>query len=554
LPPDEADCMVNSVSKILGNSVSAMTAQQALLTNASNNIANVNTPGYTRREIDLQSRVDPVAVDGILRIGSGVQLGEIRRMTNSFLEGSLRSTGAKQGKAGVRNEYLGRVENVFSLSGAQQTVGTALNQFFSSANQVSLNPSDLDLRLDVLQRGEDLVNAIRYTYQQIADTQTELNQRVSQEVDSINVLTRDLATLNSVISQRESAGIEAPDERDQRDVLLGQLSGKVSFKSLELPNGMINCYLDNGFPLVSEATSRQLEVTTSPSFATGLLPPSLGGGILSYVTFNFGSEAAPAHLDLTQTLKNAEGSIAGILQMRGYADVSNTSAFEADGELVQMAAKIEALTRSLLTSVNQEYLGPDENPGTAPHEPSSADLNGNPPAVFGLFDFQYSGVKDADGNGLPSLADLAATGIDSFSRFLTLGFTRAERFAASRDLNPASGVREAAPGDGSNAQAIANLRTESQNFSLGSFTFTGTFDELYNSAVSTVGSLKASAQSEFDVAQQAYSFASVKRDEFSSVSLDEEFANVIKFQKAFQAAAKMIRTASEMIDTIVGLI
>lgn len=531
-----------------------MTVQQALLANASNNIANVNTPGYTRREIDVQSRVDPVVVDGILRIGSGVQLGDIRRITNTFLEASLRSTAAKQGKAEVRNEYLARVENVFSLSGDQQTVGTALNDFFSSANQVSLNPSDLDLRLDVLQRGEDLVNAIRSTYQEIADAQTELDQRAGQEVESINTLTRDLATLNSTIAQREATGTAAPDERDNRDILLGKLSAKVSFKTLELPNGMINCYLDNGFPLVSEGSSRQLEVTTNPSFATGSLPPSLGGGVLSYVTYNYGTEGSPAHLDLTRTLQNGEGSIAGILQMRGYADVSNTSAFEADGDLVQMASRIEALTRSLLTSVNKEYLGPDEDAGTGVHEPSSADLNGNSPGVFGLFDFAFSGAKDADGDGLPSLADLATTGIDSFSRLISLGISKAEEFAAGRDVNSTAGVRLVAPGDGSNAQAIANLRTQSQNFTLGSLSFTGTFDELYNSSVSTIGSLKASAQGEYDVARQSYSFASGKRDEFSSVSLDEEFAKVIQFQKAFQASAKMIRTASELIDTIVGLI
>jgi flagellar hook-associated protein 1 FlgK len=77
---------------------------------------------------------------------------------------------------------------------------------------------------------------------------------------------------------------------------------------------------------------------------------------------------------------------------------------------------------------------------------------------------------------------------------------------------------------------------------------------LYNSAVSTVGSLKAGAQIEYEVARNNYVSASTKRDEFSSVSLDEEFANVIRYQKAFQASARMIRTASELIDTIVGLI
>jgi flagellar hook-associated protein 1 FlgK len=77
---------------------------------------------------------------------------------------------------------------------------------------------------------------------------------------------------------------------------------------------------------------------------------------------------------------------------------------------------------------------------------------------------------------------------------------------------------------------------------------------MYNASVSTIGSLKSAAQNDFDVASANYTVASVKRDEFSSVSLDEEFANVIKFQKAFQASAKMIRTGAEIMDIIVGLI
>lgn len=553
MPPATAH-MVNFTSKILGNSVSAMTAHQALLANSSNNIANVNTPGYTRREIDIQTRADPLGVDGILRVGSGVQLGEIRRITNAFLENSLRAASSKQGKAEVRNEYLARVENVFSLSGSQLTVGLALNDFFSSVNKVGLNPSDLDSRLEVLQRGQDLVTAIQVSYQEIANAQTELDQRVSQEVDSINTLTRDIATFNSLIAQRESAGVTAIDERDQRDVLLQKLTGKVSVKTLELGNGMINCYLDNGFPLVTESTSRQLAATTQPSFAAGPLPPSLGGGVLHYITYNFGTDTAPAHLDLTKVLQNGEGSLGGALQLRGYADVANTSAFQADGDLVRMASRIEAITRTLLTVVNRQYLGPDEDLSTAVHEPSAGDLNGNPPAVFGLFDFAYSGTKDADGDGLPSTSDLASSGIDSFSRILSLAFSAPEEFAAGLDADPTAGVRVIAPGDGRNAQALAAMRTQTQTFSLGSLSFVGTFDELYNASVSTVGNLKASSQSEYEVARESYSVAAIKRDEFSSVNLDEEFANVIKFQRAFQASAKMIRTAAEMIDTIVGLI
>jgi flagellar hook-associated protein 1 FlgK len=248
--------MANFTAKILGNSVSSMTATQALLSNASNNIANVNTPGYTRRNIAVQTRLDPATVDGILRIGSGVQLGEISRVTNAFLEDSLRRAVSRQGAATVRNEYLGRVENVFSLTGPTMTVGSTLNDFFSAVNQLGVDPSNLDLRLNVLQKGEDLVSTIRTTFQELANSQNELDQRVGMEVGSINSITKEVAYLNSVIAQRESVGVSATDERDQRDTVLAKLAEKISFNIVETPNGMVNCVLENGFPLVNQETSQ----------------------------------------------------------------------------------------------------------------------------------------------------------------------------------------------------------------------------------------------------------------------------------------------------------
>jgi flagellar hook-associated protein 1 FlgK len=201
--------MVNFNSKILSNSVSAMTAQQALLANASNNIANVNTPGYTRRQIDISTRNDPALVEGVLRIGSGVQLGEISRITSDFLEMTLRNATSQQSEAKVRNDFLSRVEDLFSLSGSQPTVGLALNDFFSAINQVGVDPSNLDLRLDVQQRGEDLINIINSTFQEIANTQNDLNQRVYQEVNQLNSITDQVAKLNTFIGAREAAGLNA---------------------------------------------------------------------------------------------------------------------------------------------------------------------------------------------------------------------------------------------------------------------------------------------------------------------------------------------------------
>jgi|688.fasta_scaffold03844_25 flagellar hook-associated protein 1 FlgK len=548
--------MANFGAKILGSSVSSMTAQQALIANTSNNIANVNTPGYTRRQIEIESRGDVANIGSILQIGSGVQLGDVKRSTNEFLEYQLRQANSRKGYADIRNDYLSAIETVFALDGPMTTIGSALNSFFGAISQVGVNPSNIDLRINVMQRGEDLISSIKTAYNTVASVQNELNKRVGLEVETINSMTKELAALNGQIGQREASGIGAIDERDQRDTLLAKLASKISFTTLETGNGMINCYLSNGFPLVNQETSRDLTVTASPSFATTTLPRSLAGDVLTYVTYDFGSETAPSHLDLTQLLKNGSGSLAGILQLRGTTDPSNTSPFEAEGELVAVASRIEAITRQLLTTVNQEYLGADESNLLPGFQPSSGDLNGNAPGVFGLFDFDFSGVKDVDGDGIPEVSDLLGTApsIGNFSSILKLGFTDPSAFAAARDNDATQGSTVFPQGDGQNAEAIAALRSTTFALSLGSFTFSGTLEEAYNATVSYVGNAKSTAQLEVDVAAANLTSTANKRDEFSAVSLDEEFANLIKYQRAFQAAARMIKTAGDLLDQIVSLI
>lgn len=547
--------MPNFSSKILGNSVSALVAQQALIANTSNNIANVNTPGYTRREIALLNRADAAAVQTSLSFGSGVDVGTIRRITSTFLETAVRDAASRQGMANVSNDYLGRIENLFSLTGPQPTVGSTLNEFFSALNTVVVNPASLDDRLVLMQRGEDLVNSIKTTYNTIATTQTELDYQVPQEITQINEYTKQIAALNDLIKKRQASNIPAVDEQDQRDGLMTKLAEKITFQALELENGTMNISLANGFPIVSGTTARQLEVTASPSFGGATLPPSLEGRTLSYVVYNFGSETSPSHLDLTKTIKGGMGSLGGILQLRGYADVTNTTAFQADGDLVAIAQRIEALTMSLLTDVNETYLGPDEDSTTTGLQSSAGDLNGNAPDVFGLFDFDFSGVKDSDGDGVPSAADLLATGMTHFSDYLKFAIQTPDRFAAARDNDTTEGITVFPQGDGQNAAAVAALKQEVRTFTTtGGFSLTGTFDELYSSTVNYVGSVKSKAETDVAVAKASQASAQQKRDELSAVSLDEEFANLIKYQKAFQASARIIKTASDMLDQLVALI
>lgn len=557
--------MTNFGAKILGNAVSSLTAQQAVIATTGNNIANANTPGYTRRVVNLESRQGSSG----LSVGNGVQIGDIERVTDKFLERIFQEATSTQSSADTTHEFLKRVESVFDLTDGRQTIGSTLTEFFTAVNDLTADPASIELRVNMLERANDLVNVIKSTYDNVASLQSEANQRLGTEVAAINSLTAQIAEMNSLVAAREAGGGRtASDERDRRDVLLQQLSEKLSITTVEQADGSVLVALPTGFPLVSGSISRSLAVTDSPSFSGGSLPPSLSGDILSYVVFDYAPNGGGAHLDLTQAIAAGEGTVGSLLQLRGYNAPGNTSAFQADGTLVGIAARIEALTRTLLTTVNQRYIGydpnvlnnGDEDSGTAIFDSPVGDLDGLPPSVYGLFDF--TGSADSDGNGVPDdLLALQTAGIDNFTSRLQLAFNDPRRIAAAKDLDATANSTSFSPGDGRNMEDLAGLQSQSNiAFTLTIpgpttlYSLTSSFEAEYNETLTHVGNLRRSAEIAANVAATNLGSAQSRRDEVSGVSLDEEFTSLIRFQRAYQASAKMIRVADELLEQIANLI
>lgn len=544
--------MTNFSAKILNNAISALNAQQAVIAVTGNNIGNVNTPGYSRRVVELEAR--SAGLTQQVNIGNGVDATGIRRIADQYLNRLYAESINDKSKSEVESEFLARVEALFSMNADDTSIGSALTAFYTAADDLATDPASLELRTEFIERGTDLVNTITSTYDSLANLQREADDRLATELETVNSITAEIAELNGIINGREAGGGTAADERDRRDLLLQQLSEKVGYDQTELEDGTVMITLADGLALVSGTTSRDLELTVAPSFAGGTLPPGLDGGVLNYVVYDFSDGAGTGHVDYTQNLQQGGGTIGGLLTIRGHADTSNTSAFEADGILVDLASRIESLTQTLLTSVNTEYLGPDRDTSTPlVHDPSSGDLDGNNPNVYGLFTFSYTGTRDDDGNGLPD--DLAALGIDNFSSILQLGISDPREVAAARDTGagaPAAAVYNS--GDAQNISAIAGLQDTSYTFSVGSYSQTQTMQELYGGMVTRVGTAKMRADTSLEVAQDNYVAAGNARDAVSAVSLDEEFTNLIKFQKAFEASARMVRVAQELLDQLVNIL
>src|SRR5690606_25569755 len=116
------------------------------------------------------------------------------------------------------------------------------------------------------------------------------------------------------------------------------------------------------------------------------------------------------------------------------------------------------------------------------------------------------------------------------------------------------GVTSFQTGDGRNAEALAATQATSYTFAIGSYSFTGTFDQSYNETVTHVGNAKSRSDVNLSVSESNLISAQSQRDSFSGVSLDEEFSKLITFQRAYQASARMIRVADELMEQIVSLI
>lgn len=548
--------MSGYASKILNTASEALRAHQAQIAVTGNNIANVNTPGYSKRVLDLQTRglSNPNLTNSI---GNGVDLGDIIRKSDEYIEKMLREAMGSKENSSVKKNYIDRIQSLFDLTGKQSSIGSSLTDFYAAINDLRLNPSNLELRATLIEKGKTLTNTIKQTYTSLAQMQDEADARLKDEVDTVNGIAQSIGELQALISAKENGGTTAADERDKRDVFLQKLAEKISFKTTTLDNGSLLITLDNGFPLINGTTVRPLEVTAAPSFSPGTLPESLSGRTLSYITYDFDPGPGSAHVDLTSALAQGEGSIGALLQIRGTNAPTNTSPFQATGVLASVASRVESITRTLLTTVNRIYLGPDETAGGT-YQASSRDLNGVAPSTYGLFDFNYSGTKDADGNGLPDDLDSASIGIRNYSSRLTFGVSDPRNIAAALDDDPTAGSVITQQGNGRNLDALYAIRDtptiQRAGSFAGAFTLTSTLNDSYNEAITYVSGVASNAALTSSVADSNYDAALKRREDAAGVSLDEEFTALVTQQKAYQASARMIKVGERLLEEIISIL
>ena len=553
----------------------ALTANQIGIQVTGNNIANANTPGYLRQEMQLT----PAATQrqGGLLLGLGVQVAAIVQKTDLFLEERLRGAAADMAFGQTQEQTYFRLESVIGELN-ETDLSTSLTNFFGSIQDVLNQPENIAARNLAALQGETLAGDITRLYDRVLDMQTDLDDQVRSSATTINGLVKEIAKLNVKITSIEGGGISPSDAvglRDQRTLKLKELATILDVSAVEQTNGSVSVFV-GGDLLVFEGTHREVEADTSnerginsteirlqgTTIALGASSGKLGGLMSSR------DEVLGGFLtrldDFTKTLVHEFNRVFTSGQgLKGFTSLtSDFEVLDVDLPLDQTGlpftpgnGSFQVLLRNTQTGITttsdiQVSLdGLDDDTSLAELAAALDGIDGLAASVTptrGLQlsvespNFEFSFANDTSGA-------LAALGLNTFftgTGAANVGVSSIVRGDPSYFAASTGGVGN----DTENAIALAGFLDRplatANNDSIG---------VLYERMMGDTTQASAVSRGVAEGFRVFHATLEGQHLAVSGVSLDEEAINLIQYQRAFQATARLVSTISELLEILVNL-
>jgi flagellar hook-associated protein 1 FlgK len=540
-----------------------------------NNIANANTPGYIRQQLNLAPR-EPQKY-GTLTLGLGVEVTSITQQIDKFLEERLRGATSDVANGEAQESVYAQLESIIGELG-DNDLSTSLSKFFNSIQDILNQPESVSVRNIAVLQGQTLAHDIQLLVQRVEQVHKQVNDQVAASANDINSLLQKIAELNVKIVQTEGGSVSKSDAvglRDNRGVLLKQLSEMIDIKTAEQEAGDVTV-LVNGEYVVSLGEYRPVAISNTSE--NGLTKTEL----------RLAATDAP--------LRTASGKVAGLLAARdtvlgGFLDQLNTFTGTLINEFNKAYSRGQGLTGfSSLTSeaavsdvqADLDQAGLDFTPvnggfqvkvlnkqtGLTTTTDIRVDLNGldedtsleslasQLDAIEGISatidDTRHLHLESDSANIAFSFANdtsgaLAALGLNTFfsgSDARSIGINSVVRGDPAKFAASSGGIGE----DSHNAEQLASLLTTKLASQSGD-SLAVLYDRM-TSDVAQGASVSKSVAEGYRIFQSALDGQHLA---ISGVSIDEEAVRMIGYQRTFQASAKLISTISELLDTLVNL-
>ncbi len=245
------------MSDILNTGKSALFAFQRALSTTSNNIANVNTEGYSRQRVDFQAVGDDRQT--VIGVGQGVRIQNIERVHDQFSNRQVNSATSAHSQQKTYHNLASKIDNI--IADPSLSITPAINLFFNSLQDANNDPSSSASREIVLDSAARLSQRFQTLQDQLDSTQTEVNNRTRQAVDEVDSLANSIAEINRrIIAVNNSSIYRASNElKDQRDKLVNELSTYIDVETIEEDSGALNVYIGKGISLVINGAAQELK-------------------------------------------------------------------------------------------------------------------------------------------------------------------------------------------------------------------------------------------------------------------------------------------------------
>ncbi len=554
---------------------SGLRAAQVQLDTAGHNIANVDKEGFSRQRVELASFAPVGTPFG--QIGRGVKVTDIHRLRDPLLDILYRNQVGSMNSAQIQDEYFQQIEDVF-MEPTENGLSQRLNLFFDALQEFSTNVESMPVRSSVMVEAQELAGLFNDTFARLDSLRTNANEEVLGFVPEINSLTEQIGRLNDRIRVAEATGNAANDLRDERDVLVDQLAGIINISVTETNSGEYEIFT-SGQQLVSMGQVRALETVQNAT-----IDPSRPD--LVEVRF----------VDNGQVLNVQDGELYGALQMRdvelrGVIEDLDEMAAGLINEINRIHSQANGLTNlSGTVTASNGVTDPTADLATAglpfTFTPGTFQVNvyNNTGALVAGAPFtitvaagdslndvaaQLDALANIDSSVNPDgelvmtadagfsfgfandntrlLAAVGMNGLFTGSSASTMGVNQAivdDPALLGGAFDPASD----ATGDNSAAVALAGVQS-APIFSGG----TASVNDFYESIVVGIGIDARANAASLEVEQQINENYQRRRQEVSGVSIDEEVASLIQFQRAFEASARVITVTDRMLDALLAM-
>ncbi len=562
----------------LNIAVSGLLAHQTAIQVTGHNIANVDTDGYSRQRADLVSQVPQNTPYGPL--GRGVTVADIFQIRDRFLDTVFQNETQRSMEMGVERDFLQRIEDIFQEP-SEIGLSALINEFFATVQALANYPEEQPLRASLIAAASVLAESFNDIDRRLEQLRTDANNEIIMRVSEVNSLAERIAKLNYNIVRAEAGGKTANDFRDQRTVLLDELAELVNIYTVEMSNGSTTV-LVSGDVIVDGAYWTELATQVNPALD-------------------------PDRNDLVEVVIVSSGRVLNISggRFKGLLDARDVHVPEVSG-------KIDELARALIFEFNKIHTQGNGLVGSTTLTSDNAVLD----ATADLDDSVATGLTftpidgsfeinvidnlgnvvttviqvDLDGAGADdSLTDLAAninsvaniTASVSGDNRLVIDAAPTYSFVFSNDTSDvlaalgsntffsgsdasdiavnsvilndpgmiATGLSTDPrdTGDNRNVLAMAALQ-EAAVLDSGA----STLNDYYEQTIGTLGVTTRRTSDEYNVAESFRRNMDRRREEVSGVSIDEEAANLMRYQRGFQASARVFTVIDELLDTLIN--